>query len=318
MQREKTADRAVGQWRGILAAVGLPARSLANKHGPCPMCGGKDRFRFDDKNGRGTWICSQCGAGDGVSLVMQFLGLPFKDAVQRIDAHIGEAVSYTPKGLPAANDDTKRREIQALWERSQAITADDHAGRYLRDRCGLNAFPSTLRYVPDERYVEAKQRPSFHPAMLAKVDPSDEAAAAGERAAIHRTYLSPMGGKADVAAPRKMLGTMPTGAAVRLAPVGEVLGIAEGIETALSASALFNVPCWAALTAGLLETWWPPAGVSTVFVFGDNDASFTGQAAAYKLAQRLTARKIEAVVEIAPVVGQDWNDVLIAKLEGRL
>ena len=74
MQREKTADRAVGQWLGILSAIGLPARSLVNKHGPCPMCGGKDRFRFDDKNGRGTWICSQCGAGDGVTLVMQFLG----------------------------------------------------------------------------------------------------------------------------------------------------------------------------------------------------------------------------------------------------
>ena len=309
MRHEKTADRAVGQWRGILSAIGLSSRALANKHGPCPMCGGKDRFRFDDKNGRGTWICSQCGAGDGVSLVMAFLGLPFKDAVQRIDAHIGEAVSYTPKGLPVATDDTKRQEIQSLWARSVAITPDDHAGRYLRDRCGLDAVPSTLRFVPDERYAETGRRPSFHPAMVAKVDPSDEAAAAGERAAIHRTYLSPMGGKAEVGSPRKMLGTMPTGAAVRLAPARDVLGIAEGIETALSASALFNVPCWAALTAGLLETWWPPVGVRTVFVFGDNDASFTGQAAAFKLAQRLKAKGMDTIVEIAPVVGRDWNDV---------
>jgi putative DNA primase/helicase len=315
MQREKTADRAVGQWRGILAAVGLPARALANKHGPCPMCGGKDRFRFDDKNGRGTWICSQCGAGDGVTLVMQFLGLPFKDAVQRIDAHIGDAVIYTPKGLPAAADDAKRREIQTLWARSQAIELDDLAGRYLLNRTGLSVFPSALRFVADERYVEVGQRPSFHPAMVAKVDPSDDAAAAGERAAIHRTYLSTVGGKADVGSPRKMLGTMPSGAAVRLAPAGDVLGIAEGIETALSASILFNVPCWSALNAGLLEAWTPPAGVSTVFVFGDNDASFTGQAAAYKLAQRLMAKKIDAIVEIPPVTGQDWNDVLMSKLE---
>ncbi len=76
---------------------------------------------------------------------------------------------------------------------------------------------------------------------------------------------------------------MPTGAAVRLMPHQEVLGIAEGIETALSASILFNVPIWAALTAGLLQEWTPPASVTTVFVFGDNDASSTGQAAAYSL-----------------------------------
>ena len=44
-----------------------------------------------------------------------------------------------------------------------------------------------------------------------------------------------------------MMGTMPTGAAVRLMPHEEMLGIAEGIETALSASILFNVPVWAAL-----------------------------------------------------------------------
>ncbi len=69
MQREPLKDRALGRWRGILPALGVPAKALSNRHGPCPMCGGKDRFRFDDKGGRGTWICSQCGAGDGIELV---------------------------------------------------------------------------------------------------------------------------------------------------------------------------------------------------------------------------------------------------------
>jgi putative DNA primase/helicase len=120
--------------------------------------------------------------------------------------------------------------------------------------------------------------------MVAKVDPSDKADADGERAALHRTYLDQFGGKADVTSPRKMMGSMPTGAAVRLIPHEDVLGIAEGIETALSASILFNVPCWASLTADLLQKWTPPANVTTVFVFGDNDSSSTGQAAAYSLA----------------------------------
>ena len=69
--------------------------------------------------------------------------------------------------------------------------------------------------------------------MVAKVDPSDAAVAQGERAALHRTYLDRYSGKAQVAEPRKMLGSMPTGAAVRLMEHGDVLGIAEGIETAL-------------------------------------------------------------------------------------
>jgi putative DNA primase/helicase len=42
------------------------------------MCGGKDRFRFDDKEGHGTWICTHCGAGDGFSLLMKVMGIDFK------------------------------------------------------------------------------------------------------------------------------------------------------------------------------------------------------------------------------------------------
>ena len=59
---------AQGRWRDILQSLGMDERSLSGKHGPCPMCGGKDRFRFDDKDGRGTYFCSGCGAGDGVKL----------------------------------------------------------------------------------------------------------------------------------------------------------------------------------------------------------------------------------------------------------
>lgn len=314
MLHEKTADRAVGQWRSILQAIGISGKHLTARHGPCPMCGGKDRFRFDDKNGRGTWICSKCGAGDGVKLAMAFLGLPFREAAQRIDAHIGEAVAYTPKGLPPADDD-KRRELVALWSRTQAIQPHDAAGLYLNARTGLTTFPAKLRFAPDERYADPKSRPSFHPAMIAKVDPSDEAAAAGETAALHRTYLTRFADKADVPTPRKMLGKMPTGAAVRLAPHGDTLGIAEGIETALSASILFNVPCWAALNYVLLQEWTPPAGVTTVFIFGDNDASYTGQHAALALAHRLKAKGLDVIVELPQRTGQDWNDILAEKLE---
>ncbi len=110
---------------------------------------------------------------------------------------------------------------------------------------------------------------------------------------------------------------MPTGAAVRLMPHEDVLGIAEGIETALSASILFNVPCWAALTAGLLQEWVAAANVTTVFVFGDNDASSTGQAAAFGLARSSKPKAWQRTVEIPLVTGRDWNDVHQRSLSGR-
>ncbi|MFA9256090.1 primase-helicase zinc-binding domain-containing protein, partial [Escherichia coli] len=51
----------------MLPALGIQV--LKNRHQPCPVCGGSDRFRFDDREGRGTWYCNQCGAGDGLKLV---------------------------------------------------------------------------------------------------------------------------------------------------------------------------------------------------------------------------------------------------------
>lgn len=310
MRHEPLRDRVLGRWHGILTALGVPGKALVNRHGPCPVCGGKDRFRFDDKGGRGTWICSRCGAGDGIELVKRFLNVDFKEAARLIEQHVGTApVTRNNHGPWLGTDEQKRSGIIGLWNRSKPITPDDLAGRYLHDRTRVTSFPRCLRYTPDERYIEPGSRPSWHPVLVAKVDPSDAAAAQGERAALHRTYLDQYGGKAQVAEPRKMLGTMPTGAAVRLMEHEDALGIAEGIETALSASALFKVPCWAALTAGLLEAWSPPPSVTTVFIFGDNDHSSTGQAAAFNLARRLKTKGLTVSVEIPQITGCDWNDV---------
>ena len=217
MLREPLKDRAAGRWPGILAALGVPSPALRNRHGPCPIpgCGGRDRFRFDDKGGRGTWICSKCGAGDGIELVKRMQGVDFKEAARLIEQHIGAA----PVVRNVQRSDAKtREEIAALWQRSKPITLDDPAGKYLHARLGLTDFPDVLRYAADERYCDYGSRPTWHPMMVARVDPSDAAAAEGERPVVHRTYLDKFGGKADVPSPRKVLGSMPTGAAIRLAP----------------------------------------------------------------------------------------------------
>src|SRR4029077_16818228 len=101
---------------------------------------------------------------------------------------------------------------------------------------------------------------------------------------------------------------VPKGSAVRLAEVDDVMGIAEGIETALSASVLFGIPVWAAICAAGMAHLSPPEGVQRVFVFGDCDASFAGQTAAYGLAKRLRHPSRIVTVNVAAEVGADWDD----------
>lgn len=124
---------------------------------------------------------------------------------------------------------------------------------------------------------------------------------------IHRTYLLD-DGSAKAPPGKKMLGPV-AGGAVRLAPVGDDcrLGIAEGIETALSAQAIFGVPTWAALSADGLRRWQWPAEVQHVTIFAD--AGDAGMAAAAALAERLKAAGVGCET-IAPLHGDDFNDDL--------
>jgi len=81
MDFTKIKEEATGKWVDICRQLGIKIRE-DGKHGPCPMCGGTDRFRFDDKQGRGTYYCNQCGPGDGVKLVQQVVGIDFKEAME--------------------------------------------------------------------------------------------------------------------------------------------------------------------------------------------------------------------------------------------
>ena len=264
------------------------------------MCGGKDRWRWDNLEGRGTWICSHCGAGDGISLVMQKNGWDFREAATQIDTVIGSAPFDASRREPSSRE--SRNAMNNLWRSSKVIEANDPVGRYLAHRAGLTSFPSCLRTAFNLRYQS--EPASFHPAMIAMVTGPD-----GAPSILHRTYLTAEGHKASVISPRRFMpGTVAKGAAIRLAPVGDALGIAEGIETALSASALFGTPCWAAVNAGMLATWQPPPEVQRVIIFGDNDPNYAGQAAAYTLARRLGSQKLLVEVNFPAADGFDWND----------
>ncbi|UIL52541.1 DUF927 domain-containing protein [Pantoea agglomerans] len=67
--REATSA-AANRWPMVLSQLGIEVPRSPRQHAPCPACGGKDRFRFDDK-GRGSFFCNQCGAGDGLDLIQK-------------------------------------------------------------------------------------------------------------------------------------------------------------------------------------------------------------------------------------------------------
>lgn len=296
----KTADAARGKWRGVLMALGLDRNHLTGKHGPCPMCGGQDRFRWDNQHGNGGYICNQCGAGNGFDLLMQVNGWNFATAAQRVDEVVG---NVEREAAPKRVDENARKDmLNRLWSASHKIEPGDPAFAYLTSRANLpKALPSALRFASQCPAPDGVKRP----ALLSLVQGAD-----GEAVNLHRTFLGP-NGKADMDNPRALMpGALPEGSAIRLFHLhGARLGIAEGIETAFAAADRFGMPVWSAINSTMLAKWTPPAGVTEVCVFGDSDAKFGGQAAAYALAHRLAGRHGLAVqVHIPGAIGRDWAD----------
>jgi putative DNA primase/helicase len=298
-------ERARGRWQGILAAIGIDRSYLTRKNGPCPLCpGGRDRWRFLDTDGNGTWICTHCGFGAGADLVMKFTGLPFKEAAQRIEAVMGEAP--IERHRPNRDETQTRASLNALWRHAMPVHRGDPADLWLRSRCmGLDIYPPALRTGWSVRHYDDRQNVSCHPAMLAMVTAPD-----GRPSTIHRTYLTSDGLKAPIEKARKLYSSAAKGAAIRLNPPAKVLGIAEGIETALAAARLFEVPTWAGVCANMLEQFEPPTTVEKLIIFSDNDVNGAGQRAAYALAARLTGRMC-VTVQIPNKPDTDWNDVLL-------
>ena len=301
------ADLALNRWPGLLAHFGIDRDSLTGKHTACPVCGGRDRFRFDDKDGRGTFYCSHCGAGDGFKLLQLATGKSFKECALDVEAVVGVVPSTTPS--TRQTDEQKREACRRIWRESSPVTAGDPVALYLARRCPVDPIPGAIRFHSALPYRHDDRSITRHPAMVCRVQDAE-----GKGCAIHRTYLTDDGMKAAVLTAKKLTGRAPTGAAVRLSSAAEHIGVAEGIETALAASLLFGVPVWSAISACGLERWTPPPEVKRVIVFGDNDASGTGQAAAWSLAKRMIAGGIRVDVKIPCKPGTDWNDAFLEGL----
>jgi putative DNA primase/helicase len=285
--------KASGRWHSILGEMGIASSYLVNKHGPCPICGGKDRFRFDNKTNRGDWICSNCGAGDGFALVAKVRKVSLADARKMIEPLIPKAEVNVPR-----RDTKKESAVSAaqIWKSTREIKDFSPVGTYLDVRVrGYNGTPA-LREGFDKHFF-----------MAAKVSAPD-----GSGVSVHKTYITQDGQPASFK-PNKLLtaGAIPPGSAIRLTSPAVSMGIAEGIETALSAHILFGIPTWSAISAPILKAFEPPDVCKMLTIYADNDDNFTGQAAAYELGRRLKMSRpwLMVYVQVPPVVG-DWNDIL--------
>jgi putative DNA primase/helicase len=264
---------------------------------------GKDRWRWNNELDMG--VCSQCSNGTvgigGWEICERITGLKSIELAHHIQSILGTCQVATTE---APKDKTPY--MKEMYLGSRPIEIGDPVWLYLENRGITPHSYSALRYHPALRHPDGGE----HPAMLAMMgkDP-----VTGKYSGIHRTYLAMDGCKAkvDLGRVRLAYGTM---GVVELGQPMEwqILGIAEGIETAMAANQLFGIPVWAALNAGMLEQFNPPVGTTHVTIFGDNDSNkhFTGQKAAYLLANRL-ARDFEVRVEIPDKGGTDWNDYLM-------
>jgi phage/plasmid primase-like uncharacterized protein len=129
---------------------------------------------------------------------------------------------------------------------------------------------------------------------------------------VHRTFLQADGsGKANVNPDKMMLGPIKYGA-VRLAPPGPRMGIAEGIETALACQQATGIPTWAALSSGnLVHMALPPISVTPeVVIFADRDNS--GQTAAAEAAARFLREGRRVRIAEPPDGFNDFNDLLLS------
>lgn len=331
---ENVKKVAQGRWPALWEAAGMSATHFEKKNRPCPLCGGRDRFTYFPNESGGRWYCRGCGWGDGFDLLMRFTGKNFSETLADLEKRLGLAPAATQHGRATYTEEEKaayaakkrlegrRITAQKLWEEGKNLQdLPDHPAHHYFARRGLTEALvdlKGLRVVDELPYWEEGKVLGNHPAILWAV--TDEN---GTLRTIERLWLTKEGKKAPVTAPKKLWG--PTeGGLVRLHTPEKRLGLTEGVETALAVRILTGRPVWAAISAvGLLGVTVDdlPETVEEVTIYGDNDETYTGAAAAYTLATKLVrdsraqGRALRVLVKIPQKTGYDWNDVLLKSRE---
>lgn len=290
----------------VLNSYGLEVTS--NKHIDCVVCGKHKKMRINWYNGDVRAICV-CGSYGLFDLLIEVTGKDFKTIASEIDRDFGN--NYRPEKTPK-KDTSRRDKAIHLFKTAQRIK-DTDAFTYLQSR-GIYVTPTGgAKFGSCYDHYEKRSIP----AMIALASTEY-----GEPRQLHVTYIED-GKKADVLTQRKMHSLAPKTLqdresnepiSIKLFEATDILGVSEGIETALSAKQLYGVPTWSCMNATYLKKFRAPTGVKTLYVFADNDKNGTGHAAAFECARGniLCSNDVEKVVVRWPEEhGKDFNDALV-------
>lgn len=258
---------------------------------------------FDDMRG-GVFGCYRRGISETWSAADRatLSSAQRADMAQQVRAVKAERESQQRKRWGA----NARRNAE-MWAECLPLVPRDPVTQYLARRGigGTWPLPDALRFHRSMPYWHGTESLGKFPAMVAPLVAPD-----GRTVALHRTYLTTDGRKADLPSPKKLTSVAGplTGACVPLhKPVRGSIGIAEGIETALAAWRASAVPTVASYCAGNLASWQWPARVQRLVIFADADKA--GRQAAATLRARALAAHLIVDVLTPTTDGVDWCDV---------
>lgn len=315
-----------------IARRGMVVKGGIDRCGPCPVCGGTDRFAVNVR--KQLFLCRGCRVGGDVITMVQHLDhCSFAEAVETLTgAELRRtvvpslAVAAAKKKSVEEYEREQHRKAAWLWSSRQPI-AGTPAERYLRSRGITCPLPATLGFLPARGEHPAAMIAVFglcdepEPGLIvpqAVPQSGQEAIRLGRVAqfvigkpsvgAVHLTKLRPDGrGKADVDRPKIVIGspkialprqeeaTLP----IVLAPANDLLGLAvtEGIEDGLTAHQTTGLGVWAAGNAVNMPKLAAliPGYVECVTIHAHPDVA--GQDAAQGLAQTLDQRGIEVRID---------------------
>ena len=303
-----------GELRSLRSSVRLSeliSKSVKlEKRGPdwfglCPFHEEKTAsFSVNDE--KRLFYCFGCQAGGDVfDWLQRTEGLDFPSSVARAKAFSGaEDFRAGPSNSTCTEvaKDKITQIAQQIWKESTSIR-DTAAEFYLREvrRIGVS-LPASLRFHSSLKPGVGNLQ--SWPAMVAGVADIN-----GCIVAIQRTFLAEGGhAKAPIKQPKMQLGKRGAGA-VRLGLPGSIIGIAEGIETGLSAMELFCIPVWCGLGATLDKVWLPNS-VSQVVIFADRGDA--GASAADRAMRRYRGVGLKVAVQFPSAGFGDFNDELQA------
>ena len=236
----------------------------------------------------------KCHAGCPQSAVLPAV----RSAARSCGSRVLEAQSR-PRAGHVDDPAMTRAWMQSLWSQARPLR-DTLGARYFAARDLRVSAQAPLRFLP-----RCWHRPSrrWLPAVLAAIQNLQ-----GDIQALHRLYLHPGAPRLSPWAPERMLTNSPHRSAVQLAPATDVLGLAEGIETALAAMQIHHIPVWAAVSSKRLHHLALPASVRELVLFGDSDGP--GRAAVAKAEASYAAPGRTILTRIPDPPANDWADLL--------